>query len=110
MPRSLTAVGVTYTTMTLSWTEPNMTNGHITSYHLQYRRTDSINPSYHLLFPIDNQTTRTVTTLRPSTNYDFRVSAVTLVGRGPYTNIVINRTLGMLWRIYYILCRYTGMA
>ena len=104
------AVGVTYTTMTLSWTEPDMPNGHITSYHLQYRSTDSANPTYHLLFPFDNRTTRTVTRLLPSTHYNFRVSAVTVVGRGPYTDIVTNRTLGMLWRIYHILYRHAGMA
>ena len=102
MPRSLTTVRATYTTMTLSWAEPAMPNGNITSYHLQYRSTDSAGPTYHLLFPFDNQTTRTVYRLHPSTNYDFRVSAVTIVGRGPYTSIVTNRTLGMLWRVCYI--------
>ena len=102
MPTSLMAIGVTYTTMTLSWTEPEMPNGHITSYHLQYRITDNTNLAFHILFPINNATTRTVTRLVPGTNYTLRISAVTIIGRGPYTSIITNRTLSMLWRIYCI--------
>ena len=102
MPRSLMAIGVSYTTMTLSCTEPEMPNGHITSYHLQYRITDNTNSAFHILFPINNATTRTVTRLVPGTNYTLRISAVTIIGRGPYTSIITNRTLSMLWRIYCI--------
>ena len=94
MPRSLITVAITYTTMNLSWAVPAMPNGIVVSYHLQYRRTDDANLAYNILFPIDNQTSRMVTGLSPSTEYDFRVSAVTVVGRGPYTDIITNITLG----------------
>ena len=93
MPTSLRVVGVTYTTITLSWMPPDMPNGLIIDYHLQYRRVNS-SALYNILLPIDDQLTRTVTRLSPSTQYDFRVAATTIVGRGLYTGLVNNRTLG----------------
>ena len=93
MPRSLRVVRVTYTTITLSWMPPDIPNGIIIDYHLQYRRANS-SSLYYILLPIDNQLTRTVTGLSPSTDYDFRVAATTVVGRGFYTDLVTNRTLG----------------
>ena len=93
MPTSLRVVAVTYTTITLSWSPPDMPNGIIMDYHLQYRRANS-SSLYYILLPIDDQLTRTVTGLSPSTEYDFRVAATTIVGRGLYTGLVTNITLG----------------
>ena len=93
MPTSLRVVDVTYTTITLSWSPPDMPNGIIMDYHLQYRRANS-SSLYFILLPIDNQLTRTITRLSPSTEYDFRVAATTIVGRGLYTGLVTTITLG----------------
>ena len=101
MPRSLQVVGITYTTITLSWMPPNIPNGIIIDYHLQYRRADS-SSLYYILLPIDDQLTRTVTRLSPSTDYDFRVAATTVVGRGLYTGLVTNRTLGKFLLLYVV--------
>ena len=96
MPTSLRVVGVTYTTITLSWMQPDMPNGLIVDYHLQYRRVHSNSQLYNILLPIDDQLTRTVTRLSPSTEYEFRVAATTIVGRGLYTGLATDRTLGKL--------------
>ena len=98
MPTSLTVIGVTYTTATLTWMPPAMPNGDIVEYHLEYRRTIDSHLQYSTLLPTNNARNRTVTGLYPNTTYQFRVSAVTVVGRGNYTNIVKNTTLRKLFK------------
>ena len=99
MPTSLTNDSATYTTMTLSWMEPDMPNGIIMDYHLQYRRANS-GSRYYVLFPINDQLTRMVTGLSPSTEYEFRVAATTVVGRGNYTSVITATTLSEFYYNY----------
>ena len=85
-PRSLMLGEVTDTAVTLSWMRPDMPNGIITSYRVQYRRSDR---SYYT--SIDTMTTDltyTLTGLTTYTEYNFRVRADTVVGRSDPSNIV----------------------
>lgn len=82
MPRSLTPVNATDTTVTLSWMPPNMTNGIITEYQIQYKIRNS-NSSLSNISLLPNATMiYTVTGLLSSNEYEFRVRASTRVGYG----------------------------
>jgi len=83
------ALNAKYTTVTLSWVAPNPANGIITGYQLEYRRN---NDSSFVSVPTNNELTHTLIGLSPNTEYQFRVAAITVVGRGPYTNIVTQNT------------------
>ena len=75
---------VTDTTITISWMVPDMPNGIITGYSLQYRRT---NLNYSTTVETNNTGfTYTITGLIPDSEYVFRVRAVTVVGTGPWSN------------------------
>ena len=87
-PRSLMIVGVTDTTVTLSWILPDPPNGIIRSYRVQHKRTDSSSPSYNSFDTMTNDLTYTVTGLSTNTEYDFRVRADTVVGRSDPSNVV----------------------
>ena len=71
--------------------EPDMPNGIITRYQVEYRAafTDQ-------LFVSQNTTslTYTVTGLSPFTEYEVRVAAATRVGLGPVTDVVSIFTTG----------------
>ena len=69
---------------------PNLTNGIITQYQLQYRRCSYI--SYTTVYPLRNAVTRTVIRLSVDTEYCFRVRAFTVVGASPYTAVSRGRT------------------
>ena len=86
-PRSLSVNNVDDNTITLSWMEPNMSNGIIISYQLEYKIVDSDDS-----FVSVNSTSLmyTVTGSTPRTGYQFfRVAAYTRVGRGPYSSILV---------------------
>ena len=83
-PTSLTVDDVNNTAVTLSWMPPNMPNGIITQYELQYRRSSDL---INISFINSSALNATVTGLLPSTDYQFRVAASTVVGQGPYTEI-----------------------
>ena len=71
--------------------EPDMSNGIITAYQLEYRISNS-NASFT---PVNfNSLMYTVTGLMPSTGYQIRVAAFTRVGRGPYSMLVQALTTG----------------
>ena len=80
---------VTDTTVTLSWMEPDVTNGIIISYQIEYRIASS-NQSY------DSQNTTslnyTVTGLSSNAEYEFRVAAATRVGFGDPTDSIFHFT------------------
>ena len=76
--------------MTLSWITPNLTNGIITQYELQYRVCSDVD--YITLSPLNNTVIRTVTGLTVGTEYCIRVRAYTVVGAGPWTDDVRERT------------------
>ena len=66
---------------------PEMPNGVITQYQLQYRRSDS--SSNFTSLNITNDTlTYTVTGLISDTEYVFRARAFTVVGHGPSSNVI----------------------
>ena len=76
---------VTDTTVTLSWMPPDPPNGIITQYQVQYRRTGGGSFGNNQM---TTDLTYTVTRLITDTQYDFRVRAFTVVGRGPPSNVV----------------------
>ena len=82
-------VDVTDTTVTLSWNIPSMPNGIITQYQVQYRIANS-NDTYgsNEVNTTTTDLTYTVTGLNTNTQYDLRVRAFTVVGRGPSSNVV----------------------
>ena len=81
-------VDVTDTTVTLSWMPPNPPNGIITNYRVQYRRSNSSSSSYNSVDTNTTDLTYTATGLNMNTEYDFRVSADTVVGRSDPSNVV----------------------
>ena len=86
-------VTFTDTTMSLSWTPPQMPNGIITHYQVQYRRSDSSSSSTFISLSTTNVIlTYTVTELTSDTEYVFRVRAFTSAGRGPSSNEVTHYT------------------
>jgi len=91
-PRSLTVISVTDTTVTLSWSPPDPTNGVITLYELQYKRCADEN--YNTQLPLNNAIPRTVTGLDVGTEYCFRVRAYTVesLGGGEWTDNVTRST------------------
>ena len=78
-PRSLIIVSITDTTITLSWKTPDPANGNITHYQVDYKTVDG---SYSSLQPFNVNLIRTVTGLISNTEYKFRVTAFTIVGKG----------------------------
>ena len=84
-PRSLMVDDVANTTVTLSWMPPDPPNGIITQYQVQIRRSSS-SGSYNNRVTTD--LTYTVIGLNGGIQYDFRVRASTIVGRGNPSNIV----------------------
>ena len=88
-------VTFTDTTMSLSWTPPQMSNGIITHYQVQYRRSDSSSSSSNTFTSLSTTNvilTYTVTGLTSDTEYVFRVRAFTVVGHGPSSNEVTHYT------------------
>ena len=86
--------------MTLSWISPNPPNGIITQYQIQYRRTSSGGSFGNSQVTTD--LTDTVTGLVTGTQYDFRVRAFTVVGRGPPSNVVT----AFIGKLKYVLLLY----
>ena len=83
-------ISITDATMTLSWMPPEMPNGIITQYQMEYR---SVNSSDFISLNISNSIlTYTVTGLTSNTEYVFRVRAFTVVGHGPPSNEVTHYT------------------
>ena len=91
VPRSLSSVDATDANVTLQWMEPDMPNGVITRYQVEYRMAFSDDS-----FVSQNATSLTyiVTGLSPFTEYEFRVAAATRVGLGPYSGVVATFTTG----------------
>ena len=82
-------VSVTTDTVTLSWMEPDPTNGIITEYRLQYRRCS--NSQLNVVRDL-SALTHTVDGLDENIEYCFRVRALTRVGGGDLTDFVMART------------------
>ena len=88
-PRSLMIVNVTDTTVTLSWNIPSIPNGIITQYQVQYRIANSNNTyGNNEVNTATTDLTYTVTGLNTKTEYEFRVRARTVVGRGSPSSAV----------------------
>ena len=80
----------TDTTVTLSWMEPNVTNGIIINYQIQYRvafTDQQYNSSQNI-----TSLNYTVTGLSSNTEYEFRVVAATRVGFGDPTSSIFKFT------------------
>ena len=78
-PRLLTIESTTDTTVTISWGTPDPANGIITYYQVDYK---TIHGSYLSLRPFNTSLIRTVTGLVSNTEYNLRVTASTVVGKG----------------------------
>ena len=90
---------VTDTTVTLSWMMPDPPNGIITQYQVQYRIS---NGGFFGNNQVTTDLTDTVTGLMTGTQYDFRVRAFTVVGRGPPSNVVT----ALVGKLKYVLLLY----
>ena len=77
--RSLAIESTTDTTVTLSWGTPDPANGIITYYQVDYK---TIHGSYSSLRPFNANLIRMVTGLVSNTEYNLRVTASTVVGKG----------------------------
>ena len=81
--------------MALSWMIPDMSNGNITGYELEF----SPVVSYSQIHPT---LTATVSGLSPGTKYQFRVAAVTAEGRQPFSDIIYHNTASKFSRVHYV--------
>ena len=72
-------------TDTLSWMPPDPPIGIITSYRIQYKRSDR--SSYSSIETMNTDLIYTVTGLTTNNEYDFRVRADTVVGRSNNSNV-----------------------
>ena len=81
-------VNISNATVSLSWMSPDIPNGIITHYQVQYRRSDS-NTDFISLNITNANLIYTVTGLTGNTEYVFRVRAFTVVGCGAPSNEVI---------------------
>ena len=70
---------------------PLMPNGVILRYDLEFKEAN--NPLFTRRFPSATQRNFMITELSPGTTYVFRIAAVTVVGRGPFTTNMTNTTL-----------------
>jgi len=93
-------VNVTNTSVTLSWTAPNMSNGIIIHYNIEYKETHE--SLYNQLLSFGTSLNATITWLSPNTTYQFRVAAVTVAGCGPYTD-EINLTTTICKLLYQMM-------
>ena len=87
-PRSLMVDGVTDNTVTLSWMTTPQPNGVVIRYDVQYRRVGTspfITQSFTGL-------TGTITGLTTNTTYHIGVAAVTIVGNGPFSTFLSQKT------------------
>ena len=83
-------IHITDATMTLSWMPPEVLNGIIIQYQMEYR---SGNSSDFISLNISNSIlTYAFTVLTSNTEYVFRVRAFTVVGHGPSSNEVTHYT------------------
>lgn len=75
----------------LSWMppEPEHQNGVITKYHLIVEAIEFFS-SFHLIFP---NTTGVVRNLKPYSTYQVRISASTVAGVGPQSDVLTFQTL-----------------
>ena len=71
-----------------------MPNGVILWYDLEFKEANE--PLFTRRFPSATQRSYLITDLSPGTTYVFRIAAVTIVGRGPFTTDVTNTTLSKL--------------
>ena len=85
---------ITYTTVKASWLPPEMPNGVITRYDLEFREAADL--LFRRRFPTSSATSYTITGLFPSTTYQFRIAAVTVVGHGPYSSVITINTTSKL--------------
>ena len=87
----------TNTTISLSWKEPNQTNGIITNYTVQWASFSDSNVSSELVgaevfdYTIEN--------LTPYTNYSVEVFASTSAGRGASVQLVVPTDTGCKSRV-----------
>ena len=96
VPRLLTVINATDNAVTLSWMEPNVSNGIITIYQIQYGLAGG--GDQQLVLQNVTSLSYTVTGLMSNTPYRFRVAAATRVGLGSYTNYTNSYTTGKLLR------------
>ena len=88
-PRSLMVNSITDSTMSFSWMTTRQPNGDVTQYDMQYRRAGTSSSFANQRF---TDLSGTVTGLTSNTAYEFQVAAVTVVGTGPYTALINQRT------------------
>lgn len=70
----------------LLWTAPDTPNGIITSYELQYERSDSTSFTGSSIITDPNTLTYTINGLMPTVTYVVRLRAHTRVGAGLFIN------------------------
>ena len=90
-PQYFTATKVTANNITLSWLPPliHLRNGNITHYSLRCSYDNSTDIIITLERLQIHDTTYLLINLLPYTNYSCNLSASTIVGEGPSTNIVV---------------------
>jgi hypothetical protein len=95
-PQNLTVTNATPTSISLSWTAPNSDGGSpIVDYEIDYKlSSDNLWSNFN--DGLTTNTNVTVTGLSPNTSYDFRVSALNIVGKGNVSPVVTTTTPNIL--------------
>lgn len=78
------------TQLTVSWNEPKTNGAQITEYRLEYAVNDQ-NDCYNITYQ-GVQTTAEVRSLAPFTTYYFRVCAINVAGKSPFSDVACQKT------------------
>ena len=91
-PQNTGSVTLSSTSLILMWNEPppDQQNGPIIGYTVHVMRVDSEDSIE--AFTYNNETTITIDSLVPYTNYEWRVAGQTVAGTGPFSSAVIQQT------------------
>ena len=93
-PQDVTTIVINSTSISASWNPPPLPdqNGDIIGYQLVITNQNKSNSSGYVV-NIANTTTYVAINLQEFEVYSFEIAAITLIGLGPFSDVVTNQTL-----------------
>ncbi|KAB0798293.1 hypothetical protein PPYR_09286 [Photinus pyralis] len=91
-PLNITVLGVTSTSVYLSWSEPLRANGPIDGYRIYFMHANLTGVQTHRIHGGGSNIQYNLTQLKPNTEYDIWVKAFTAKNEGERSDSIINKT------------------